>query len=180
MTTRDYINRKISLKKRGPVNKGFLIGAVFGLTLGIGVAAGMHYYCQNIARSALTSEEQATPSGKGEAAPERLPGSDFRFFSHLPSFEITVPEGQAPPDKAANAAAPSYILQARAFKTREAADEHKRSLSELNYEAKIKKISRDGRDWFRIWLGPYPLTEAASTRRQLRAKGVETMIKEDR
>lgn len=183
MVARDYINRKIDPRKRQSINKSFLTGTVFGLMLGIGIAVGVYYSFQSIELGTLVPKEQVASLGKRKTVPERLPGSDFRFFSHLPSFEITVPDaGQsaASSDKGTKSPAPLYILQAGAFRTQVAADARKQLLSGLDYEANIKKFTRDGHDWFRIWLGPYPLSEASSTRRQLRSKGVETMIKEER
>ncbi|HET9122820.1 MAG TPA: SPOR domain-containing protein [Acidiferrobacteraceae bacterium] len=97
--------------------------------------------------------------------------SRFDFYTMLPEFERVLPAHHEPRGRPVPQRPPRgdrYILQAGSFPDYRDADHLKARLALHGFEARIQKVSIQGRGlYYRLRLGPYP-TLAAMNRAHLR------------
>ena len=162
---------------------------LFGLGLGLVVAVGV--YLRTPAASAPASIGVAAPPPR--AAPASAPNATtqprptaarddrFDFYEILPQFEVVVPESDARDRSNARpppAATPgSFLLQAGSFSAPADADRLQANLALLGFESHVQRVTIDDGVFNRVRIGPIDdLGAAERTQRQLRAKGIDTLL----
>lgn len=142
---------------------------LIGLLVGAGVAWAVHLY---VTRSAKPPK----PAPAGQSAPPRAPAKKpepkpvpppavkprFDFYTILPEMETVLPDKEPPAVKPKRSVETDarYILQAGSFANFEDADRLKARLALAGLEARIEKVSIEGKgDFFRVRLGPYAKLE---------------------
>ena len=72
----------------------------------------------------------------------------------------------------------SYLLQVGSFRKRSEADRLRARLALLGVEARIQRVSIDGRDaWHRVRVGPFSdLSKANEVRARLKANQITAMV----
>lgn len=145
---------------------GWVWGLV-GLTIGLGIAAFVY-----ITRPVDPMPVVATPRGSATAVdtPPTPPPRQFSFYELLPKQQSEVVVDPRPIDTPATASAPApvvaggteYWVQVAAYRSEQDAERQKAALALLGEEARIEKITIDGREtFFRVRLGPVKGLEAA-------------------
>jgi cell division protein FtsN len=176
---------------------------LFGLTIGLVVAAGVYFRgavptpgaasspaapaaakaeaAKPATAAASPRERRATEAARAEPAKPNEPR--FDFYEILPQFEVVVPEAET-------AAAPrpvarsqpveepgSYVLQAGSFSAIGDADRVKASLALLGIESRIQRVEIDDEVFHRVRIGPISdLSQLNRVRRQLRDAHVDAML----
>lgn len=156
---------------------------LFGLTVGLAVAAAIYV---NDRRPPSTAATAAAPATKATVVRKKATTAEddkpqFDFYEMLPKFEIVIPEQDldARPDvtPAAVEVPGAYVLQAGSFSTFDDADRMKARLALLGVIARIQKVSVDDRDYHRVRIGPVEdLAELNRTREKLRDARVEVLV----
>ncbi len=201
---RDYKSRAASsAPKSAPGWVWFLGGVLTGLFV-----AGLVYLRENRDPSELGQVATANPRPATRAAekPDQTkpdtPKPRFDFYNLLPEMEVVVPDPEPEPvakarkptrvpDKAparavaaAKPRAPvtrsgdSYLLQVGSFRKRSEADRLRARLALLGVEARIQRVSIDGRDaWHRVRVGPFSdLGKANDVRARLKANQIAAIV----
>jgi cell division protein FtsN len=169
---------------------------LFGLTLGLVVAAGVYFRSPSPATSATAvtpAPPAAAPAARGggaaraaqtasnaeSAAPS---GPRFDFYEMLPQFEVVVPEVETAASPAVRAQPVveepgSYVLQAGSFSALGDADRLKANLALLGIESRIQRVTIDDDVFHRVRIGPISdLAHLNRIRRQLRDQHVDTLL----
>jgi cell division protein FtsN len=172
---------------------------LFGLALGLIVAAGVYFRTPSPARptSAATSAPASasapapTAGERGEArgaqtarAPRSKESSEprFDFYEMLPQFEVVVPEietaaGPAVRSQRVVEEPGSYVLQAGSFSALGDADRLKARIALLGVESRIQRVTIDDDVFHRVRIGPISdLNRLNRIRRQLRDAHVDTLL----
>lgn len=156
-----------SKKSRG------LLWLIAGLLLGAGLMwAAQHFVYRDskpfrgLAGLFASSKKSADHEEK-KPETERPPKPKFDFYTILPEFETVLPEPKGG-KKTAKAEPPevgvNYILQAASLANLEDADRLKAKLVLNGLDARIEKISIQGKgDYYRVRLGPYARLEELDT-----------------
>lgn len=151
------------------------------LWLGTGLAAGLFlaflYYLATSPRS--PAEARGTPSQRAASGPSE--SVKFNFYTLLPEREDSrpspTPQQATPKQSAPGKLDVEYYLQAGAFQKREQAERRRVELLLLNTDAQIKKISIDGRAWYRLQAGPYQSRgQVNGVQSKLQREGIETLL----
>ena len=160
---------------------------LIGLLIGAGVAWAAHLYITRSTKPKPAPAAVAQPAPTRPAAkkpePKPLPPPAakprFDFYTILPEMETVLP------DKEPRAAKPKpsvetdarYILQAGSFANFDDADRLKARLALAGLEARIEKISIEGKgEYFRVRLGPYPkLEQLEAQNKRLAELGVHAL-----
>jgi cell division protein FtsN len=167
---------------------------LFGLSLGLVVAAGV-YFSRSPIRLQSGSESNAAAKSPPSTAPRREregdrtrtaaardgDGPQFDFYEILPQYEVVVPEvetASSPGARSKPVEEPgSYVLQAGSFSALDDADRLKANLALLGIESRIQRVTIDDDTFHRVRIGPISdLDRLNRIRRQLRDAGVETML----
>lgn len=169
---------------------------LFGLTLGLVVAAGVYFRSPSpvaptaaVTSSAPAAAPAARARGAARAAQtarnaEAAGPSEprFDFYEILPQFEVVVPEVETAASPAVRAQPVveepgSYVLQAGSFSALGDADRLKASLALLGIESRIQRVTIDDDVFHRVRIGPISdLGQLNRIRRQLRDEHVDTML----
>lgn len=159
---------------------------IAGLLLGAGLMwAAQHFAYRDskpfrgLAGLFASSKKTVEPEEKKPEA-ERPPKPKFDFYTILPEFETVLPEPKGsrktakaePPEAGVN-----YILQAASLANLEDADRLKAKLVLNGLDARIEKISIQGKgDYYRVRLGPYAkLEELDSANDKLAQLGIKAL-----
>ncbi len=163
---------------------------LFGLSLGLMVAAAVYLNGRRMAESSVAVTVSPPTSGvpgasnlpvpaTGEAAPH--PATRFDFYEMLPKFEVVLPETEleARPDVVETALEEPgrYVLQAGSFSAEGDAERMRANLALLGIESRIQKVTIDADDYHRVRIGPTSDLEALNgTRTRLRDAQVEVLL----
>lgn len=145
-----------------------------GLLIGLFIAF-LFYLQQQPAIEAPSLKEtadqvKALREAKAQQQKPKAPKTDFDFYKILPELEVVVPDFDQKPkvndkpsapknDTPASAvsapAAADYLLQVGSFGDRSQAEQFKAKLALLGLQAGVQAVSINGKNWYRVRLGPY-------------------------
>ena len=172
------------------------IWMLFGLAIGLVVAAGVYFRRAPSADHAATAE-RAAPTSTARAparrgAPARGAATSngdaakagdqrFDFYDILPQYEVVVPEVETaagPTARAKPVDEPgSYVLQAGSFGAAADAEKLKASLALLGIESRVQKVAIDDDVYHRVRIGPITdLDKLNRIRRQLHDAHINAML----
>jgi cell division protein FtsN len=185
-------------RNRNSRTKGSAPGWVwmlFGLTLGLVVAAGVYFRVpprvqQDAATSAPAAPAAVPAPDRAQArGAQRAPTAAastreqrFDFYEILPQFEVVVPEVEtaASPSTRSRPTVEepgSYVLQAGSFSALGDADRLKARIALLGIESRIQRVTIDDDVFHRVRIGPInDLDRLNRIRRQLRDAQVDTLL----
>jgi len=175
------------------------IWMLFGLTIGLVVAAGV-YFRRTPSSSEHAATERSVPApttaeraptrrgtparggtaaGNGEAA--KSSDQRFDFYDILPQYEVVVPEVETAAGPSARAKPVdepgSYVLQAGSFGAAADAEKLKANLALLGIESRVQKVAIDDDVYHRVRIGPITdLDKLNRIRRQLHDAHVNAML----
>jgi cell division protein FtsN len=166
---------------------------LFGLALGLVVAAGVYFRAAPPAARSVATPPDAAPAAapaapareRREARGAQAPDSSeprFDFYEILPQFEVVVPEVETAASPAARSPRAveepgSYVLQAGSFSALGDADRLKARIALLGIESRIQRVTIDDDVFHRVRIGPInDLERLNRIRRQLRDAQVDTML----
>jgi cell division protein FtsN len=173
------------------------IWMLFGLAIGLVVAAGVYFrrapsaaeHAATAERSTPASTERAparrgapargTTAGNGE--PAKASEQRFDFYDILPQYEVVVPEVESAAGPSARAKAVdepgSYVLQAGSFGAATDAEKLKANLALLGIESRVQKVAIDDDVYHRVRIGPITdLDKLNRIRRQLHDAHINAML----
>ena len=172
------------------------IWMLFGLAIGLVVAAGVYFrrapsadHAATAERAAPTSTERAparrgapargAATSNGDAA--KAGDQRFDFYDILPQYEVVVPEVETaagPTARAKPVDEPgSYVLQAGSFGAAADAEKLKASLALLGIESRVQKVAIDDDVYHRVRIGPITdLDKLNRIRRQLHDAHINAML----
>lgn len=180
---RDYKHARRKQQKRSQT-PGWL-WMLFGLAMGLSVAAAVHFGDRAPAARRPTPTTTAVPSSsEAELRSDESDGEEasrFTFYEILPKFEVVIPEKEpdARPDNRPEAIekAGTYVLQAGSFQNYADADRRRATLALQGIESQIQRVTIDQDTWHRVRVGPYSeLNEVNRLRQQLRDGQIEVMV----
>ena len=176
--TRDY---KSGHGRRRSTGAG---GFLWGLALGLTVAAGVYVY-DRVAAGRAVHRLQPVTAGRA-AMPEEDVTDDkegkFDFYDMLPKFEVVVPEKKERAVGAEGSAAPierrgTYVLQAGSYRNQNDADRVRAQLALQGIESTIQKVTVDNDTWHRVRIGPVTdLAELNRLRKRLAEAEVDAIV----
>jgi cell division protein FtsN len=141
---------------------GVLIGLVVGSVLAVGVALWINNSKPYTPAAPTPAPTKPAPSRPAPSAPDTAPS--FDFYKVLPSKTPS----ELPPSAAPRAPAPSYYLQAGAFRNATDADNLKAQLAMLGIEAVIQTAPVADRGVFhRVRVGPFTAMDEINRTRTL-------------
>ena len=157
---------------------------LFGLSLGLIVAAGVYLRAPSGARRAEpTAAAAQRPAARVAAASsERAEPAEnrFEFYEILPQYEVDVAADDAPAagGRRRPAETPgSYLLQVGSYSSAADADRAQASLGLLGFESHVQRVTLDDGVFNRVRIGPIADLDAAKrAQRQLRAAGYDTLL----
>ena len=162
---------------------------LFGLSLGLIVAAGVYLRAPSATRpaeptTASTERPSQRPTGRLAAATtDRAEPAEnrFEFYEILPQYEVVVAQDDPPAAAGARrrpAETPgSYLLQVGSYSSAADADRTQASLGLLGFESHVQRVTLDEDVFNRVRIGPIADLEAAKrAQRQLRAAGYDTLL----
>ena len=172
------------------------IWMLFGLAIGLVVAAGVYFrrapsadHAATAERAAPTSTERAparrgapargAATSNGDAA--KAGDQRFDFYDILPQYEVVVPEVETaagPTARAKPVDEPgSYVLQAGSFGAAADAEKLKANLALLGIESRVQKVAIDDDVYHRVRIGPITdLDKLNRIRRQLHDAHINAML----
>jgi cell division protein FtsN len=161
------------------------IWGVFGLTVGLSVAAAIYVKDREAQplRPATTSSAPAPAPAAATTVytvPEK-PEPRFKFYDMLPNFEFIIPEEDTVvrnDSRPAPLDAPGiYVLQAGSFSSYTDADRMKARLAMLGIASRIQKVSVDDKKYNRVRIGPVDsLEQLNALRGQLHDAAIDIMV----
>jgi len=105
--------------------------------------------------AAASEEPIADLAGASSSAP---PKPHYEFYSVLPEMEVVIPNAeiqqQSRTPVAASADDSQLLVQLGSFVNRGDADALKAQVALLGVQAKIQPVTINGKDWFRVRVGP--------------------------
>ena len=136
---------------------------LFGLAIGLAVAFAVYVKDREPAAAAVAQQpasmqDAMEDNGETAAAGSEAPAKPrFSFYQMLPNFEVEV-ANQAPEMTAEQPQAivkPGlYVLQTGSFSTHADADRRRAELALHGIESSISRVSVNGRDYHRVYVGP--------------------------
>ena len=137
---------------------------LFGLSLGLGVAAAVYLRDGRMSASPPAVTVSApVPEVRVESVPEAdepppHPVSRFDFYERLPEFEVVIPETEFQA-RADHIETPleepgRYVLQAGSFSAQADAEQMRANLALLGIESRIQKVAIDADEYHRVRIGP--------------------------
>jgi cell division protein FtsN len=183
----DKAPRSPANRSRGSTLLGIFVGIIIGT-----LAALIVIWLMNRSPSPFVEKAQVVqPASPGQPAePAPLPGKPgdppqenrFQFYEILPGKTnpqpAKAPDPKAAPPKAAAADAGELYLQAGSFQTQKDAENFRASLALMGLEANIQPAKVDGKQWYRVRLGPYARFEdARKAKTDLAKAGIEAEMR---
>lgn len=108
------------------------------------------------ATPAAASEDAIADLAVGESAAPRKP--HFEFYSVLPEMEVVIPNAEIQQQSRTPPTAPTdnskLLVQLGSFGNRADADALKAQVALMGVQAKIQPVTINGKDWFRVRVGP--------------------------
>ncbi len=108
------------------------------------------------ATPAVASEEAIADLAAGESGAPRKP--HYEFYSVLPEMEVVIPNAEIQQQSRTPPTAPSddsqLLVQLGSFGNRGDADALKAQVALMGVQAQIQPVSINGKDWFRVRVGP--------------------------
>jgi len=169
---------------------------LFGLAIGLVVAAGVYFRRAPAPAEHAASAERAPPAAergargkaraaaagdaqKGDAA--KSSEQHFDFYDILPQYEVVLPEVETaagPSARAKPVEEPgSYVLQAGSFNAAADADKLQANLALLGIESRVQRVTIDDDVYHRVRIGPITdLEKLNRIRRQLHDAHVNAML----
>lgn len=163
---------------------------LFGLAIGLAVAFAV--YVKYRSPTMVVADRPPQPASmssslddNGETAPEAAPATQpkdkrFTFYDILPNVEILTRD--SPPQTSASTEPQAieepgiYVLQAGSFSTHQDADRRRAELALQGIESHIQRVSLNGRDYHRVYIGPTDdLDELNILRSRLRAAQIDVL-----
>ncbi len=185
MPKRKTRGKKKTRRSSQPTPMPGWIWGVFGLTIGLSVAAAIYVKdreAQSVRQTATRSEPttESTTASPDFEVPEK-PEPRFKFYDMLPNFEVVIPEEDTVVRNNSRSApldTPGiYVLQAGSFSSHTDADRMKARLAMLGITSRIQKVSVDDKDYHRVRIGPVDSLERLNAMRsQLRNAQVDIMV----
>lgn len=161
---------------------------LIGLAAGALIVWAIHLYLTRSETRNAAARAPAKPRAEAPAKPAPAvttvepakPKPRYDFYTILPEIERVIPDSEP---RKARSAKPNkedetrYILQAASFAHFEDADRLKAKLALSGIEARIEKITIEGKgDFFRVRLGPYKTLEGLNDdNKKLRELGVKAI-----
>jgi cell division protein FtsN len=176
---RDF--KSSSARRRGAGSAG---GFLWGLALGLVVAAGVYVY-DRVAAEHATRKPKPASAERAPPADEDSPDdrdSKFDFYDMLPKFEVVVPEKKEKAIGPEGGTAPierpgTYVLQAGSYRNESDADRVRAQLALQGIESKIQKVTVDNDTWYRVRIGPVKdLPELNKLRQRLAQAEVDAIV----
>jgi cell division protein FtsN len=165
---------------------------LFGLSLGLVVAAAIYVGDRPAPVSAAATSEQApdpapvepvvdTPPDPAPVAEEPHPSARFDFYDMLPQFEVVIPEVETDAIRDTRATAVeepgSYVLQAGSFRELADADRMQANLALLGIESRVQRVAIDDDIYHRVRIGPTEdLEDLNQVRRRLWDAEIEVLL----
>ena len=147
-----------------------------GLALGILLAAGLAFY---ITQSPLPFVDRVgtrpakSPNAKGV---ESVADPNKSLLPKDVGVVETPAEAGIEP-AVVSPAGMSYLIQVGAFRAPEDAEQMRARMAILGFEAKVSTVERDGVNWHRVRLGPYPSIENLNqARSRVEENGIDSII----
>jgi cell division protein FtsN len=184
---------------------GTLLGVFIGLIVGILMALAVVWYINRTPapfRALTPSPEAPAATAKNgapgtPAAPVNLPGKPgdaapekrFQFYDILPGKSEPKPDAKAP-DKSAAAALPAtptgkpeskpsgpLSLQVGSFQTVKDAENMKATLALMGVEPQIQEVQVNGKQWYRVRVGPMmSFEELNRIKNELAKSGIQAVV----
>ena len=171
---------------------------VFGLAIGLSVAAAIYLKDRNANRSPQAAAQQpasmvtpieaepelpvdiSQPAAESPAEPVAEEEPRFSFYSMLPNFEVVIPEEETDVSRDDPVAlieeTGTYVLQAGSFTDPADADRRRAELALLGVESQIQRIAIDDRVYHRVRIGPInDLDELNRLRRRLNEARIDVL-----
>jgi cell division protein FtsN len=153
---------------------------LLGLALGLAGAWLLHLYSGKIFKGGPSRPSTELSGAKPSQTSADKPKPRFDFYTILPEIESVLPEKE--PKKARAATVKSeeevrYALQAASLANFNDADQLKAKLALAGLEARIEKVTIEGRgDFYRVRLGPYAkLEDLEAATKQLDQLGIKAL-----
>jgi cell division protein FtsN len=175
------------------------IWMLFGLAIGLVIAAGVYFRRAPTAGDHVATAERTAPApttaerapprrgapargtapSNGEAA--KTTDQRFDFYDILPQYEVVVPEVETAAGPSARAKPVdepgSYVLQAGSFGAAADAEKLKANLALLGIESRVQKVAIDDDVYHRVRIGPITdLDKLNRIRRQLHDANINAML----
>jgi len=171
---------------------------LFGLSLGLVVAAGVYLRGSSPSKTSAAASTDANTRTKPPAPAERQSSRQpnraanagdktpseqprFDFYEMLPKYEVVIPEVEtaaSPATRAKPIEEPgSYVLQAGSFGAAADAERLRANLALLGIESRVQRVTIDDDVFHRVRIGP--ITDLAALnriRKQLRDARIEPMV----
>ena len=183
---------------QGKQHGGTLLGFIFGLLVGLGVAVAVALYITNAPIPFVNKVKPATEN-VNPGAGGKLPDPNRPLQSQVPAAPAaqgtvppvaSAPSTALPPPEPAKALSPTdaktqaaldegsrFLLQAGAFKTAEDADAMRARLALLGLDAKVFPREEGGTTLYRVRLGPYgSLDEINRVRKALSDNAIDSQL----
>ena len=154
--------RRPAARSRSQQYPGWL-WMLFGLAIGLAVAFAVYVNDRNragaaVARQPASMQDALDDNGETAAASEETPRERrFTFYDVLPNFELDVAnEAPAVDEEEPQAIVEPglYVLQAGSFSSHADADRRRAELALHGIESSISRVSVNGRDYHRVYVGP--------------------------
>jgi cell division protein FtsN len=151
-----------------------------GLALGLASAWLLHLYGSTIFKSGPSRQSTELSGAKPSQTSADRPKPRFDFYTILPEIESVLPEKEPKKTQAATAKSAEevrYALQAASLANFNDADQLKAKLALAGLEARIEKVTIEGRgDFYRVRLGPYANVEdLEAPTKQLSQLGIKAL-----
>ena len=164
---------------------------LFGLALGLVVAAGVYLRGATPSKTAAAASAKPAPADRAQArqpnrtsgtpAPTQSEQSRFDFYEMLPKYEVVIPEVEtaaSPATRAKPIEEPgSYVLQAGSFGAAADAERLRANLALLGIESRVQRVTIDDDVFHRVRIGPITDLNALNRiRKQLRDARIDPMV----
>ncbi|MGI9257411.1 MAG: SPOR domain-containing protein [Gammaproteobacteria bacterium] len=175
-------------QKSGSNNASGFVWMLFGLSIGLVVAAAVYVVDRRDPPAEMSAPPQAAAAPETEvveipAEPadddEPHPASRFDFFDILPTFEVVLPEVEPSERREPRSIEEpgSYVLQAGSFTDPADAERRKANLALLGIESTLQRAEISGINYHRVIIGPTTDRDKLNrTRRQIFEADMDAII----
>lgn len=163
---------------------------LFGLAIGLSVAFAVYVKDRGPEAMVVAAKPEPTSLQNTIDDNREIPALDagdiassedrFDFYKMLPAFEMIIADEEPVVDEDVEPQAIEepglYLLQAGSFSTHTDADRRRAELALHGIESRVQRARVNGRDYFRVYVGPIDeLEELNVTRSRLRAAKIDVM-----